>query len=213
MTIYNYGGYNVYKYDKGSDSYLAVGAHVFSGSLDYREFDRVYEVEYQLGTTCSFAGSLELPLVKDGTVRVPVIRSGNQYIVYLPSDLSASHVNFPAAIDPSSLHTSDFRIGYHGGSLIATPNGECAIEELSVGDIVLTEDGRSVAVKWVGKQTVFTAFGPAERLMPVCFAARSLGMGLPRVEALLHKSVEGQASPFPGRTHPTGSVTGMPRAV
>ncbi|WP_420396368.1 hypothetical protein [Nioella sp.] len=31
--------------------------------------------------------------------------------------------------------------------------------------------------------------------------------------ALLHKSVEGQASPFPGRTHPTGSVTGMPRAV
>jgi len=32
-------------------------------------------------------------------------------------------------------------------------------------------------------------------------------------EALLHKSVAGQATPFPGRIYPTGSVTGMPRAV
>jgi len=31
--------------------------------------------------------------------------------------------------------------------------------------------------------------------------------------ALLHKSVAGQATPFPGRIYPTGSVTGMPRAV
>ena len=31
--------------------------------------------------------------------------------------------------------------------------------------------------------------------------------------ALLHKSGEGRASPFPRRTYPTGSVTGMPRAV
>jgi transposase len=31
--------------------------------------------------------------------------------------------------------------------------------------------------------------------------------------ALLHKSCEGRASPSPRRTYPTGSVTGMPRAV
>ena len=30
---------------------------------------------------------------------------------------------------------------------------------------------------------------------------------------MLHKSVEGQTSLFPGRTYPTGSVTGMPKAV
>ncbi|MDA7425630.1 hypothetical protein [Thalassococcus lentus] len=30
---------------------------------------------------------------------------------------------------------------------------------------------------------------------------------------LLHKSVERQTSPFPGRAYPTGSVTGMPRAA
>lgn len=33
------------------------------------------------------------------------------------------------------------------------------------------------------------------------------------VKALLHKSVEGHAAPFPERIYPTASVTGMPRAV
>jgi len=31
--------------------------------------------------------------------------------------------------------------------------------------------------------------------------------------ALLHKRREAQTFPFPGRTYPTGSVTGMPSAV
>lgn len=31
--------------------------------------------------------------------------------------------------------------------------------------------------------------------------------------ALLRKLIEVQTSPFPGRIYPTGSVTGMPRAV
>ena len=30
---------------------------------------------------------------------------------------------------------------------------------------------------------------------------------------LLHKSGDGRGSPFPGRTYPTASVTGMPSAV
>ena len=34
-----------------------------------------------------------------------------------------------------------------------------------------------------------------------------------REKALLHKSAERRVSPFPGRTYPTASVTGMPSAV
>ena len=34
-----------------------------------------------------------------------------------------------------------------------------------------------------------------------------------RKQALLHKSAECRGSPFPGRTYPTASVTGMPSAV
>jgi hypothetical protein len=34
-----------------------------------------------------------------------------------------------------------------------------------------------------------------------------------RPRALLRKEVEAESSPFPRRTYPTGSVTGMPSAV
>ena len=37
-------------------------------------------------------------------------------------------------------------------------------------------------MKWIGRQTVSTFFGPAERLMPVRFAAGSLGEGKPHSE-------------------------------
>ncbi|MFV1877111.1 Hint domain-containing protein [Nioella sp.] len=68
------------------------------------------------------------------------------------------------------------------GTAIATPNGEVAVETLAIGDSVVTAEGRSVAVKWIGRQTVMTRFGPAERLMPVRFAAGSLGGGLPNMD-------------------------------
>jgi hypothetical protein len=65
------------------------------------------------------------------------------------------------------------------GTRIATPSGDTAVEDLKIGDSATTGEGREVAVKWIGHQTVSTRFGPAERLMPVRFAAGSLGEGVP----------------------------------
>ena len=68
------------------------------------------------------------------------------------------------------------------GTMIATPEGEVEVEHLRIGDKVLTAEGRAVPLKWIGRQTVMTRFGPAERLMPVRFAAGSLGGGLPHAD-------------------------------
>ena len=68
------------------------------------------------------------------------------------------------------------------GTRIATPNGPVAVEDLSIGDTVLSADGRALAVKWLGEQTVSTRFGLADRLMPVRFSAGSLGDGLPHAD-------------------------------
>ncbi|MGI3187369.1 Hint domain-containing protein [Nioella aestuarii] len=68
------------------------------------------------------------------------------------------------------------------GTMISTPSGETKVEELHIGDAVLTADDRSVPVKWIGHQTVSTWFGPAERLMPVRFVSGSLGNGLPHTD-------------------------------
>jgi len=71
---------------------------------------------------------------------------------------------------------------FAAGSLIATPAGEVAVERLRIGDTVQTAEGRAVPVKWIGRQSVMTRFGPAERLMPVRFAAGALGAGLPHTD-------------------------------
>ncbi|WP_146343810.1 Hint domain-containing protein [Falsiphaeobacter marinintestinus] len=68
------------------------------------------------------------------------------------------------------------------GTPIAAPHGPVAVEKLQIGDLILTAAGDSRLVKWVGRQTVATRFAPAERLMPVRFAAGSLGAGLPHAD-------------------------------
>lgn len=66
------------------------------------------------------------------------------------------------------------------GTQIDTAYGPRPVEQLAPGDQVLTVDGRSVPVLWVGRQTVLARFSPAERLKPVRIAAGALGGGLPR---------------------------------
>jgi hypothetical protein len=68
------------------------------------------------------------------------------------------------------------------GTTVAAPGGARAVEELVPGDMICAADGRAVPVKWIGRQTVSTRFGPAERLMPVRFAAGSLSDGLPTAD-------------------------------
>ncbi|WP_240661736.1 Hint domain-containing protein, partial [Nioella ostreopsis] len=52
---------------------------------------------------------------------------------------------------------------FAAGTLIATAAGEVPVEDLRIGDSVTTAEGRAVSVKWIGRQTVHTRFGPAER--------------------------------------------------
>ncbi len=81
--------------------------------------------------------------------------------------------------DTVATSTSSYTMCFLAGSKIAVKNGETAVEDLEIGDTVRTANGKDVVVKWIGRQTVFSAFGPAERLMPVCISAGALGNGVP----------------------------------
>ena len=65
------------------------------------------------------------------------------------------------------------------GTRIATPSGERAVEVLSIGDLVLTADGRAVPVRWVGRSTVTRAAGDPLLNLPILVRAGALGEGLP----------------------------------
>jgi hypothetical protein len=64
--------------------------------------------------------------------------------------------------------------------MIATPDGEAAIETLQPGDMVLTADGHTVPVRWIGINTVATRFADSKRYMPIHIMPGALGEGLPK---------------------------------
>lgn len=69
------------------------------------------------------------------------------------------------------------------GTLIGTPDGLRAIEELRVGDVVLTVDGRAEKIVWTGHRTITRAMVAEARLdrtQPIRFVQGSLGENLPQ---------------------------------
>lgn len=69
---------------------------------------------------------------------------------------------------------TDAAMCFAEGTLIATPKGETAVEALRIGDLVRTEDGRAVPVKWIGRQTMLKCFRGA-RAQLVRIRAGALG--------------------------------------
>jgi hypothetical protein len=75
-----------------------------------------------------------------------------------------------------------FELCFAAGTLIATPNGERRVEDLRLGDEVVSASGRALPVKWIGRQTVMPRFRPVERLGLVRLSKGSLGSGLPQTD-------------------------------
>jgi aspartate 1-decarboxylase len=118
-----------------------------------------------------------------GTVQLIGLTSSGDPVIFNGS--SAYVLSDNGALGPGFVTTTTsgaYAYCFGEGTLITTPGGGQAVEELAIGDLVMTAQGTFCRVKWIGRQTVSTRFGPAERLMPVRFAAGSLGDGLPHAD-------------------------------
>lgn len=70
---------------------------------------------------------------------------------------------------------------FTAGTLIATPAGPRNVEDLVTGDTILTADGASTTVLWLGRKTcVRLSYGTA--MAPVRIRAGALGRGLPTTD-------------------------------
>ena len=65
------------------------------------------------------------------------------------------------------------------GTRIRTPDGETVVEALRSGDLVMTNDGRAVLVRWLGRQTVSTRFGNPMRVLPIRIRAGAFAENVP----------------------------------
>ena len=61
---------------------------------------------------------------------------------------------------------------------VRTPAGEVAVKDLKIGDLVQTYDGRSVPVRWIGRQTVASRFSD-ELHLPIRVKAEAIGENVP----------------------------------
>ncbi|MGE0682349.1 MAG: Hint domain-containing protein [Candidatus Binatia bacterium] len=69
------------------------------------------------------------------------------------------------------------------GTRIETPTGEVAVEDLSIGDAVVTASGDARVIKWIGRRGyVPRLMAPSARhnVLPIRFARGSLGNNLPK---------------------------------
>lgn len=105
----------------------------------------------------------------------PVILAGSNYFV-----LS----NDGGLAGSTTTNTTAYTLCFAAGTLISTLTGDARVEDLEIGTLVITADGRTVPVKWIGRQTVVAAFA-GERARPVRVAAGALGDGLPHTDLVL----------------------------
>jgi hypothetical protein len=95
------------------------------------------------------------------------------------SGMDGSPGDWPDTIDATDIVKSNLAHCFVGGTMIATPQGEVSIEELSLGDLVLTNEGRIVPIKWIGRQHVHWPTIMSINLEPVLFTAGALGSDMP----------------------------------
>ena len=75
------------------------------------------------------------------------------------------------------------------GTLIATPRGEVRVEELSVGDKVVTRDNGFQDIVWTGSRKISWAeIGNEPHLKPVMITQGSLGRGLPEFDLMVSQN-------------------------
>ncbi|ODM49646.1 hypothetical protein A9320_14195 [Ruegeria sp. PBVC088] len=138
------------------------------------------------GEQLPYLGTINVDMVGGGTMELALVQGAAsftdpniiQVLIVVPDYLSVSDFNFPQPIVYASRSTDDFPTCFAEGTLIATPDGETAVEALRAGDLVTTAEGRAVPVKWIGRQTRLPFFSGAAAA-PVRIKAGALGNGLP----------------------------------
>ncbi|WP_298295521.1 Hint domain-containing protein [uncultured Litoreibacter sp.] len=68
---------------------------------------------------------------------------------------------------------------YLEGTGIATPDGDVAVEDLQPGDVIMTADGGTTEVKWVGIQPVDTRKATPSKVNPICLVKGAIADNVP----------------------------------
>ena len=98
----------------------------------------------------------------------------------LPGFTSVSQFNIvaDATTDATTITTNPC---YCRGTLIQTERGQRRVEQLEIGEEVITASGRSRPIKWIGRRNYASRFvmGP-KNILPICIKAGTLDDNVPK---------------------------------
>lgn len=180
--IYNHKGFEQFTTDKpvnvtGTDKYVSKF-----------NFDAVAKfaatITYADGTT----GKAILTVIQDDLGRTFAVPSLDEKENLPLEQGKISNVRLDKFI-PTPLNTNDLAVCrpdikivcFASGTQIMTPDGPRNVEDLKVGDLVMTADRGAQEVRWAGARTLDAIDLASEsRLIPVRIKAGALGGGLPK---------------------------------
>ena len=154
-------------------------------------------VAYAAGATISVNSATDVLTISAG---------GNTYTEQLVGDYTGATFAVTAAGDGSLLVTDTTTPCFCRGTFILTARGEVAVENLAVGDLVVTATGATAPITWIGfGRTLVT---PAHRgsATPILVARNALADNVPCRDLRITKG----HSLFPRRRADSGGIPGQP---
>ena len=123
----------------------------------------------------TFSNNAVYGLTSSQLINGPGTASGTTYLASEPV------VNYTPPWSGADTPPLDWAPCFVTGTRIATPHGAGAVEWLAVGEPVLTADGRTLPVTWIGRRGVSCARHPRPHdVWPVCIRAGAFDDGLPQ---------------------------------
>ncbi|MEX0970179.1 MAG: Hint domain-containing protein [Paracoccaceae bacterium] len=154
------------------DDFVVVQAYDINGNLVPVSFQNLGSnvTETIAGSRVEAAGSVTSATSPDGAFQVVVAGPVATIIISYGNERSGDQFVRVSDISYETI-PPDYPWCFVAGTMIATPNGEVAIETLKAGDLVLTQDNGPQPLRWIGSRSV-AAQG---EFAPVCFAPGVLG--------------------------------------
>ncbi len=121
----------------------------------------------------------------DGVLAIEQI--GHPFASFIMGGAPAN-AQFSIVQDPNNHHTyiTETIPCFAAGTRIGTPRGEVPVEQLRVGDQVLSGFGGTVPIVWIGRRTLWPPRSPdPASLWPVRICAGALGGGIPARDLLV----------------------------
>jgi len=115
-----------------------------------------------------------------------IVNQGGTYYLYTDNGSYTTSSTFGDGAPPSNSGTYvpggsySYVVCFLPGTLIATPEGDRAIETLAMGDLITLAGGKQKPVKWIGEMTVNLNLFNRHTASPILIRAGALGHGLPK---------------------------------